>query len=330
MREPWFWRSPSLTARIIKGALTPAAALYLSGHKFRWKITTPQRASVPVICIGNATLGGVGKTPFAMLLEKLLREQDIRASFLTRGYGGALKGPVLVDPEQHNTSDVGDEALLLAKHTLTVVARDRPAGAKLAAEKGAQAVIMDDGFQNPTLSKDISILLLAASDERQSGVFPAGPYREPMDDAKKRADIVVTIGANETDARNASADFYAWLEPAEPAQGRRVVAFAGLGRPERFFDMLKTCGFDIAAKFAFPDHHVFQTRELEMLARKADKENATLITTEKDFVRLPDAFQEKVSVFPVEMRVNDPDGLARRLTASIAACAKFDDNIGNG
>lgn len=331
MREPWFWRSRSLTARIIKGALRPAAAVYQTGQKLRWNTTRPQRAPVPVICIGNATLGGVGKTPFAMLVERLLREQGVRSFFLTRGFGGAAAGPLLVDPECHGAEDVGDEALLLARRAPTIVSRNRPAGAKLAADKGAQAVIMDDGFQNPALAKDFSILLLAAEDDAQrGGVFPAGPYREPVDDAKKRADIIVSVGATEAGARERSADFHAWLEPADDAEHQRILAFAGLGRPERFFAMLESRGFDVAGKFAFPDHHPFRANELETLSRKAKKERATLITTEKDFVRLPEAFQEQVTVFPVEMRVNDPDGLARRLASCIAANAKPDDNDLNG
>lgn len=331
MREPWFWRSRSLTARAIAGALSPAAALYQAGQKLRWRMTKPQRAPIPVICIGNASLGGVGKTPFAMLVERLLREKGVRSFFLTRGFGGALKGPLLVDPEKHNAHDVGDEALLLARRAPTILAANRPAGAALAAEKGAGAVIMDDGFQNPTLRKDLSILLVAA-DAGDAGerLFPAGPFREPLREARARADVVVAIGANETAARGAKADFHAWLAPAGEVKSRRVIAFAGLGRPERFFAMLETYGFELAGKLAFPDHHPFRESELDMLARKAKKENAQLITTEKDFVRLTPAFQAQAAAFPVEMRIDNPEELTRRLMARIAVRSGSGDDNADG
>jgi tetraacyldisaccharide 4'-kinase len=312
MREPWFWRSRSPAARAATLLLTPAAIAYQAGHRLLWAATAVERAPVPVICVGNATLGGAGKTPFAMLAAELLREEGVTAHFVTRGYGGALTGPVAVDPDRHNADDVGDEALLLARRAPAVVSRNRLAGARLAAANGAQAIVMDDGFQNPSLFKDLSILIAGAEDAASNGaLFPAGPYREPMQSARARADIVVAVGDSGDDA-----DFRASLEPVAPAP-ERVVAFAGIGRPEKFFATLERAGYDLARRISFPDHHRFAEAELRMLEREAARQNARLICTEKDYVRLSPAFHERVLVLPVVMRVDDPDGLKRRLTAVI-------------
>lgn len=313
MGEPWFWRSRSLAARAARSALIPAALVYQASQRLRWSFTSPYRAEIPVICIGNATLGGVGKTPFAILVSTMLREQGVKAHFLTRGYGGALAGPVLTDPDRHDADDVGDEALLLARHGPAIVSRDRPAGAKLAAQIGAQAIIMDDGFQNPTLAKDFSILLTGAGDEDSNGaLFPAGPYREAIESAKARADLVVSIGAEK-----AGADYNAWLEPHDAPPPQRVIAFAGIGRPEKFFDTLSGAGFDVAGRIGFPDHHRFSAAELSVLTKQAARENARLICTEKDFMRLPEVIRADVLTLPVAMRINDPDGLKQRLMSVI-------------
>ena len=312
MREPWFWRSRSLAARAAAALLAPAAAAYQAGQSLRRAATIPAKASIPVICIGNATLGGAGKTPFAMLVAEMLREQDVAASFLTRGYGGGLAGPVAVDPDRHDADDVGDEALLLARRAPTIVSRNRPQGARLAAANGAQAIVMDDGFQNPTLLKDLSILLIGPDEAQSNGaLFPAGPYRETLGGARARAGIVVAMGENKGDA-----DFRAWLEPVAPAP-ERIVAFAGIGHPEKFFATLEQAGYEIARRVAFPDHHRFSEAELRLLERNAARDKARLICTEKDHVRLPADLRARVLALAVVMRVNDPDGLKRRLAASI-------------
>ena len=321
MREPWFWRSGSLAARSCAAALSPLSFLYDAGQRTRWALTKPATADVPVICIGNATLGGVGKTPFAMLTQRILKDAGVKAWFLTRGYGGTLSGPVLVSPDHHDADDVGDEALLLAKQGPAVASRNRPKGARMAAGGGAGAIVMDDGFQNPTLRKTLSILLIDDAGERSNGrVFPAGPFREPADRARMRADMVVRICRRKEDAAAPeNADFAAWLEPEGGPPPQKVVAFTGIGVPSKFFLTLAKAGFEIAHKVPFPDHHRFTPHELKALERLAEKSGAALIATEKDFVRLPTDMRARVLTLPVAMRVNDVEGFSARLLKAVDA-----------
>ncbi|PQA87218.1 tetraacyldisaccharide 4'-kinase [Marinicaulis flavus] len=317
MREPWFWRTDTPTARALAALLTPAAWIYQAGHRLRWAMTKPAKASLPVICVGNATLGGAGKTPFAILAAALLREAGVAPVFLTRGYGGALGGPLTVDPAKHTAYSVGDEALLLARHGPVIVSRDRPAGARRAAKTGAQVIIMDDGFQNPSLAKDLSILLIGEEDAQTNGaLFPAGPYRESPSRAKARADIVVAVKAGPSEKPD-GADMAAWLEAEGAPAPERVIAFAGIGRPEKFFRTLEEAGFTLARRIAFPDHHPFTEIELEHLMKDAARQKARLICTEKDHVRLPPAFREDILALPVAMQVSDREALKQRLAGLI-------------
>jgi tetraacyldisaccharide 4'-kinase len=311
MREPWFWRNQSITAKVIAAALSPLSALYDLGQRARWKITSPVTTAAPIICIGNATLGGVGKTPFAITLYGLLREEGLQCQFLTRGYGGVERGPLKANPADHNAADIGDEALLLARCGPVWVARDRRSGAKAAAHDGAEVIIMDDGFQNPTVQKAFSVLLIDAEDMGANGlVFPAGPFREPIARAQSRADVTVYVGQTKDSAQRAAdhhgSPFAAWLEPREAPPPQRVMAFSGIGKPERFFTALRRSGFDVAETAAFPDHHPFTVQNLSALATTASKHGAAMITTEKDHVRLASDFQESVLTFPVRMKINQP------------------------
>lgn len=325
MREPWFWRSNSLTARVVTGALFPLSAAYDAGQRLRRAATTPAKPAGPVICVGNATLGGVGKTPFAILIRRMLSDAGLAGWFLTRGYGGRLKGPVKIDPSTMQAAQTGDEALLLAQAGPTMLARNRPDGACAAFEGSADAVIMDDGFQNPTLRKTVSILLIDAADPEGNGcIFPAGPLREAVARARDRADIIVAVKRNADAPNNNSldADFHAWLEPSGDAAPQRVVAFTGIGVPSKFFMTLALSGFDLAAKVPFADHHTFTAPELAALRRLAKKENATLITTEKDYVRLPQEARNDVLTLPVVMRLDAEETFKERLMAAIDAGTK--------
>ncbi|MEE2690813.1 MAG: tetraacyldisaccharide 4'-kinase [Pseudomonadota bacterium] len=326
--EPWFWRERTLAARAASLSLAPAALIYDAGQRVRAAMTRPVRAPVPVFCVGNATLGGVGKTPFAIMLAERLKALGYQPHFLMRGYGGSLSGPVRVDGDGHGANEVGDEALLLAAAAPTWVSRDRPAGAKAAAAAGAEAIVMDDGFQNPSLEKTFSFLLIDAADPfGNARLFPAGPLREPPLRAAARAGALVTVTAGENGSsviEGVPSDLpklRAWLEATAIPSPGRAAAFCGIGRPQRFFDLLTKLGFDVAARWPFPDHHRFSEAEIARLKREAAKASATLVTTEKDFARLPVALRDGVTVLPVSMRIDDPARLDSMLSSAIAAFA---------
>ncbi|MBB5519105.1 tetraacyldisaccharide 4'-kinase [Amphiplicatus metriothermophilus] len=326
MREPWFWRERTLAARAAAGLLAPAAALYDAGQRLRAARARPAKPPLPVFCVGAATLGGVGKTPFALLLAETLKRLGERPHFLTRGYGGGRAGPLQVDPSVHDARAVGDEALLLARAAPVWIARARPRGAAAAFLAGASALVMDDGFQNPSLEKTLSFLIVDAADPAGNGrIFPAGPLREPLARAAARADAIVIAGVEPDGAGPSISDgegkprFRVRLEPRERPAPRRALAFCGVGRPERFFALLETQGFELAARRPFPDHHPFTEAEIGALRREAKRLGAALVTTEKDFVRLPPAWREDVAVLPVAMRIDDPAGLERLAKKALAA-----------
>lgn len=333
MREPWFWRDDSLTARLIAASLAPVSAIYDAARRARIAVTKSYPAPLPVICIGNATLGGVGKTPFALMLAKLLAERSVEAHFLTRGYGGALKGPMKVDPCAQDADAVGDEALLLAAAAPTWLSRDRPAGALAAKLAGADALIMDDGFQNPSLEKTFSFLLMDGEDRAGNRrLFPAGPLREPESEAVGRADALVFVlrGADSPRPPSPAAGVpvvYCWLAPTETTQPEQVVAFCGIGRPQRFFDALAASGYTLADAIAFPDHYRYADAALSRLKKTAAEKRARLITTEKDLVRIPQASRAGINTFRVEMTCDNPEALA---ALAMTAIARFRETRRNG
>jgi tetraacyldisaccharide 4'-kinase len=320
MKEPWFWREKSFAARAVAASLAPGVLLYEAARRVRNASARPAEPTVPVICVGNATLGGVGKTPFALMLEQLLREKGVAAHFLTRGFGGTERGPVRVSSQR--AREVGDEALLLAAAAPAWVSRDRPAGAKAAAAAGAEAIILDDGYQNPSLKKTLSFLLVDADDPYGNGrVFPAGPLREPVASAVARADAVVSVvsdkAAAPAPASGGRPQFRAWLEPVLPATGKRVVAFCGVGRPERFFATLAKAGAEIAESRSFADHHPYTEDEIARLKETARAKGAVLMTTAKDFVRIAPELREGIEAFPVRMVADDPAGIAALMLDAI-------------
>ena len=333
MREPPFWwRVAGLEARL----LAPAAAVYGAVAASRLK-REGYRAGVPIICIGNPTLGGAGKTPTALAVARMLKAAGERPVFLSRGYGGRQRGPLLVAPERDLAVDVGDEPLLLARVAPTVVAHDRVEGAKAADAAGASVIVMDDGFQNPSLAKDFSVLVIDGRRGLGNGkVFPAGPLRAPLDLQLARADAVVLVGATGEAASVARAAaearelplFQARLEPDREAiaalAGRRVLAFAGIGDPEKVFATLREAGVTVAATRSFADHHRYTLADARDLCRQADAEALTLVTTEKDTARLQgeEAMAElaaRVCVLPVGLVFEQEAALGKLLVDRIAA-----------
>lgn len=323
MKPPAFWFRPPGAAA---WALRPLGALYQWAGAARRRTASPQRLPVPVICVGNLSLGGTGKTPVALALLARLAAMGLRPQALSRGYGGAAKGPLRVDPARHGAFEVGDEPLLLARAAPVWVARDRAAGGLAAAEAGAGCVVMDDGHQNPHLVKDLSLIVADGGVGFGNGqVFPAGPLRESVKTGLARADAVIVVGEDVHGVARIAAErglpaLTARLAPdpaaAAALKGRRLLAFAGIGRPQKFFDTAAAVGADVVESVAFPDHHPFAAAELAALQKRAAALGAELATTEKDRVRLPPALRDAVAVLPVNLLWDDDgalDALLERL-----------------
>ncbi len=334
MRDPGFWwRSDSAAARL----LAPAAAAY--GAVAGRRMGKPGfRAGVPVLCIGNFTVGGSGKTPTAIAVAQLLVRAGRRPFFLTRGYGGRLPGPVRVDAQPADA--VGDEPLLLARIAATIVARDRPAGARAASAAGADVVVMDDGWQNPALHKDFVLGVLDGRRGIGNGrVFPAGPLRAPLESQLGHADALLVIGRPEAGAAPAIAAADRRAIPrfaggfvADPAvvarlAGTPTLAFAGIADPGKFFATLEAEGITVAARRAFPDHHRFTPGDIAGLLHQADRDRLTLVTTEKDLVRLagdPEARElvARATALPVTLDIGDSAGFERMVREAATGSAR--------
>jgi tetraacyldisaccharide 4'-kinase len=321
MKAPSFWaaRKPTALAR----ALQPAGALY--GWVAARRMAEPGvRAAAPVICVGNFVAGGAGKTPAAIALAQMMIADGRRVAFLSRGYGGARRvEPAQVDPNVDNAGAVGDEPLLLARVAPCWVGRDRVRGARLAVEAGADALVLDDGLQDPALIKDLAFAVVDGETRFGNGLcLPAGPLRAPVSAQARRVRAFIVIGGEAAAAREveARADgkpvLRANLEPdalaAAPLIGREIVAFAGIARPEKFYATLRRVGAQVVATHDFPDHHLFRPREVDALMEEAARRGALLATTEKDRVRLSTRQARAIMTLPVTLRFEEPR-LARRL-----------------
>jgi tetraacyldisaccharide 4'-kinase len=339
MREPAFWwRAGGIGA--LASMLAPLAAVY--GAVAAARLVRPgQRAGLPVVCIGNLTVGGAGKTPAALAAARMLAAAGERPVFLSRGYGGALAGPLAVDPARHRARDVGDEPLLLARTAPAVVARARVAGAAMAVAAGGSVIVMDDGFQNPSLAKDVSVLVVDARRGIGNGrVIPAGPLRAPLDAQLARADALVVVGTGAGAADVAAAArarrmpvFSASLRPdagvIAALRGGRVLAFAGIGDPEKFFATLADAGIAVAATRGFPDHHRYTAAQAMSLCRQADRDGLPLVTTEKDLARLAGdeeaaPLAARARALPVALAFADEEGFKRLLLERVALARAAD------
>ncbi|MGI8525222.1 MAG: tetraacyldisaccharide 4'-kinase [Pseudolabrys sp.] len=328
MREPAFWWREAGFSSL---ALSPLSAVYGAIAAGRM-VQDGARAGVPVICVGNFTLGGSGKTPAAIAIARLLADAGQKPALLSRGYGGQNAGPIQVDPQLHHASEVGDEALLLAHAAPTFVSRDRVAGAKAAVAAGASVIVMDDGLQNPSLAKAIAISVV---DGRRgignAQVFPAGPLRAPLSVQWEQTGALLLIGEGRAGAGLASKAaglglpvFRGRLEPDPAAvtalSGRNVLAFAGIGDPEKFFATLKAAGIRAPLLRAFADHHRYSDEEAAALLMQAEQQELDLLTTEKDFARIKGvpglaALASRARVLPVSLAVAEPATLRDFLLA---------------
>ena len=308
MREPRFWYDrPSWQSLLLRpigwiyGALTKARVARQPGFV----------ADIPVICFGNINVGGTGKTPTAIAVAERLTDWGVAVHIVSRGYGGDETGPVNVDSGRHTAQQVGDEPLLLSAFASTWVSKDRAAGVKAAQEAGADVVLLDDGFQNPAVRKDVSIVVVDAQRGFGNGqVIPAGPLREPVSDGLRRADVVLTIG----DAPSAELQLngcpttHGRLVPLQTGmtwKGLRVLAFAGIGNPSKFFATLRALGVEMIKSEPLEDHQPLTSALMNRLEAEAKSQVAQLVTTEKDAVRLPVDFRSKVLTVPVRLQIED-------------------------
>jgi len=312
MRAPDFWQTRNVWARL----LAPLGALYGFSVALKARLANPFDPGIPVICVGNLTAGGSGKTPVALAIADMLREKGHKPYFLTRGYGGSERGPALAS-RGHSAAMMGDEALLLARAAPTIVARDRAAGARLAKEKGATILVMDDGHQNFTLRKNLSLVVVDAQTGFGNGFqIPAGPLREPVTQGVARADAAVLVGDGAPDLAGFRGPV---LRAHLVADGgalvdRPVFAFAGIGRPEKFIASLEASGAKVIGSCFFADHHPYS--EDEILELKAVAGEALLVTTEKDFVRLSIGGREGIKILKVTARFDDTAAMERLLDSA--------------
>jgi tetraacyldisaccharide 4'-kinase len=309
MRTPEFWRRRGAAAIL----LGPLGLLYGASVARKAKTAKPWHAAVPVICVGNLTAGGSGKTPIAIALARALMARGAKPFFLTRGYGGRARGPVRVTAED-TAGQVGDEALLLARTAPTIVARDRAQGAALAQALGADVVVMDDGHLNFSLHKDLSLVAVDGEAGFGNGLkIPAGPLRESVAGGLARTDAVAIVGEGTPDLEGFAGPVLRARLQAEGDmfRGSKLFAFAGIGRPEKFIASLNKAGATVTGTRFFPDHHVYRAAEIAALRRAA--QGAQLVTTEKDLVRLAPEQRAGIAALPVQAVFDDPAALARLL-----------------
>jgi tetraacyldisaccharide 4'-kinase len=324
-KMPSFWRDrdAAQTARLLQ----PLSRVY--SRIVTWRATQPAAvtADCPVICVGNFTLGGSGKTPSVQLVADLLKACGKQPAILLRGYGGTATGPLRVDIMQHNAKLVGDEALLHTHIAPTWVARDRAKGATaILAAGGCGCIVMDDGAQNPKLHKDLVINVIDGGiGFGNQHVFPAGPLREALTPALERTDAVIIIGDDKTHVASFLKNhpsfgrkpiFQAHVTAAESLDSLLKdtwLAFAGIGRPTKFYDTLRNYGFKLNGTYDFPDHHPYTGKDIKRLAQQAETLQSRLLTTTKDWVRIPAGYQHMVEFLPVRLHIEQIDDLTSLL-----------------
>ena len=317
MRAPDFWRHDGALAH----ALTPLSWGFRGLGALRRRLVVERRVRVPVVCVGNLSVGGTSKTPVAIAIAGRLAAAGRAVHLLGRGYGGRARGPLRVDPGRHDARGVGDEALLLARAGPTWVGRDRAAAATRAVAAGAEVLVMDDGLQYPGLAKDLALVVIdGAVGFANRRVVPAGPLREPVARGLDRADAAVVVGVDRAGVGASCAArglpvLAARLVPvnAHCFAGRAVLAFAGIGRPEKFFATLEDAGARVRSVYPFPDHHAYDADEIMSLVEEAAALGAAPVTTEKDLVRLPAEARAMVETLAVRLAWDDADALDRLL-----------------
>ncbi|MBL4616528.1 MAG: tetraacyldisaccharide 4'-kinase [Robiginitomaculum sp.] len=325
MKAPAFWNEKHgrAAAPLTRTLLTPLSWIYSTIAKNRYEKVQPTKLSVPVICVGNITLGGSGKTPLAMTIAKALLAEGKNPAFISRGYGGSIKNPTKVDPTIHSYTYVGDEPLLLAEIAPVFIGKDRLQVAQMAIEQGAGCLIMDDGFQNPYLHKDLAIITIDTGVGHGNGrVFPAGPLREPVAQAVLRADAIVLIGEEKQPNLTGFTGkvLRSYLQTPDKAPSGKLIAFAGIGRPEKFFASLRAAGADLEQEIAFADHQPYTSKDVVNLFAWATSSNSKLITTTKDLMRWPEEFRNELLLWPVELVFDHANDIGSLLQEVLPKC----------
>lgn len=324
----WWYRRGRRQSPVARTLLRPASWLWTAITARRIARAEPADPGASVICVGNVTMGGAGKTPVVRELVRRLAARGVTVHVLSRGYGGQLTGPIRVDPDRHTATDVGDEPLMLAGEAPVWVARDRLSGAQAAARAGARAIVMDDGHQNPAVKKTLSLVVVDGETRGEEwpfgdgAVFPAGPMREPLMAGLARADAVIVLLPADLPAADpellaafgVTPVLSAHLEPAAPPPKGPQVGFAGVGKPWKVERALKAAGCELADFAPFPDHFAYDEATLRRLADRADQFGAGLVTTEKDWVRLPPTWRARVAAWPVRARFDDEAAVERLLS----------------
>jgi tetraacyldisaccharide 4'-kinase len=318
---PEFWERRGALPTL----LAPLGWAYGAASRLRRAVVKPWQAPIPVLCVGNLVVGGAGKTPVAIDMAERLIKRGARPHLLSRGYGGTLAGPIQVDPARHGYREVGDEPLLLARVAPTWIARDRAAGAKAAIAAGATVLVLDDGFQNPSLVQDLKLVVIDSRYGFGNGyALPAGPLREPAASGLARADAVVVMGEGEPPFARLPGGppvlrAHLVLRGSTPAlRGARVVAFAGIGRPQKFFEFLDRLGASVVARHAFADHGPYSVTALDPILAEAARMSALVLTTEKDWVRIPAEVRERIAPVPVTIRWEDAAAIETLLQSLLA------------
>ena len=327
----WWYVRDRAPAPVTRALLTPVSWIWAAVTARRIARATPLDPGVPVICVGNLTAGGTGKTPVVRELLRRLRARQVDAHGLSKGYGGSLEGPVQVDPAGHTAAQVGDEPLMLAGDAPIWISRNRPNGALAAAWAGAQALVMDDGHQNPSIKKTLSLVVVDGETRNNEwplgdgAVFPAGPLREPLAVGLARADAVILMLPSDVEAPDpelvavfaGKPVLVARLAPTAPPPSGAQVGFAGVGKPWKVERSLEAAGCDLKDFAPFPDHKTYDERTLQALADRAATFGAGLVTTEKDWARLPPEWRAKITAWPVAAVFEDEAALEALLDLAL-------------
>lgn len=318
LTSPSYWKSKHNPISLL---FLPISILYQVGAKIRKIFSVSYRAKIPVICVGNITVGGGGKTPIVMALAERLSQKGVNVHVTTRGYGGYLLGPVLVEPDKHLSVEVGDEPLLLARLVPTWVAKNRVSGIKAAEEAGADLVLLDDGLQNPTFKKDFKIVCLNEFYKfGNKRIFPAGPLRETLSEGFKDVKAICYYGEDPKWLKRYSSQIPIHIchhqmdvELLSSLQKTPLIAFSGIETPDKFFEFLRENNLDVLHKKAFPDHYEYKEEDLQKLLQMASHKDARLVTTLKDWIRLDSENRQKITPIITSIACDSMDSLVKEI-----------------